>query len=168
MASEEIKQAIRLLRENGYTVTAPSLDDSLFEEFWNLYDKKNDRKKCLQKWKRLAKTDQKDIIAYVPKYVASTPDKHYRKDPATFLNNRSWENEIIPSSPEPKKEKVNFDKLIAENQPVNNEDKRHAKRQRIFGMIKTLEENPKSFVRDVLVGMYENGLLSELNISWRP
>ena len=168
MASEEIKQAIRLLRENGYTVTAPSLDDSLFEEFWNLYDKKTGRKICLRKWKRLTKTDQKDIIAYVPKYVASKPDKYFRKDPATFLNNRSWEDEIIPSPHEPKKEKVNFDNLIAENRPVNDEDKRHAKRQRILGMIKTLEENPKSFVRDVLVGMYENGLLSELNINWHP
>jgi len=28
-------------------------------------------------------------------YVISTPDKTYRKNPITYLNNSSWENEVI-------------------------------------------------------------------------
>ena len=35
------------------------------------------------------------IIEYLPDYIESTPDKAYRKNPQTFLNNKSWEDEII-------------------------------------------------------------------------
>ena len=34
-------------------------------------------------------------MLHVPEYVLSTPNKEYRKNPATYLNNKGWENEII-------------------------------------------------------------------------
>jgi hypothetical protein len=34
---------------------------------------------------------------YIPKYKIAQPDKKFRKDPQTFLNNKSWLDEIIPS-----------------------------------------------------------------------
>jgi len=66
-----------------------------FEKFWNLYDKKEDRIKCEGKWNRLTNKEQEECIANLPAYITSTPDKQYRKNPATYLNNKSWENEII-------------------------------------------------------------------------
>ena len=66
-----------------------------FEDFWNLYDKKRDRPKCEKRWNNLKDIERVEIIEYLPAYVKSTPDKTFRKDPAVFLNNRSWENEII-------------------------------------------------------------------------
>ena len=66
-----------------------------FEDFWNLYDKKRDRPKCEKRWSNLKDIERVEIIEYLPAYVKSTPDKTFRKDPAVFLNNRSWENEII-------------------------------------------------------------------------
>ena len=69
-----------------------------FGDFWSLYDKKIDRPKCEKKWKLLTQKDRDDILAYVPAYVKSTPDKQYRKHPATFLNNRAWENELVEKS----------------------------------------------------------------------
>jgi len=66
-----------------------------FEKFWNLYDKKEDKIKCEGKWNRLTNKDRKECIANLPAYVLSTPDKQFRKNPATYLNNKSWENEII-------------------------------------------------------------------------
>lgn len=66
-----------------------------FSIFWNLYDKKIDRPKNEKKWKTINSETQKKIIDYIPNYILSQPDKKYRKNPATFLNNKSWENEII-------------------------------------------------------------------------
>ena len=70
-----------------------------FNKFWELYDKKVDRKKCEPKWNRLSLTDQEKALAYIPGYLVAQPDKQFRKDPATFLNNYSWQNEIINKTP---------------------------------------------------------------------
>jgi hypothetical protein len=66
-----------------------------FDEFWNLYDKKTGREKVLKKWSSLNAADHKAIIAAIPKYNKSTPDRKFRKDPLTYLNGRHWEDEII-------------------------------------------------------------------------
>jgi len=66
-----------------------------FENFWNLYDKKEDKIKCERKWSALTNKERIECIAKLPAYVNSTPDKQFRKNPATYLNNKSWENEII-------------------------------------------------------------------------
>ena len=71
-----------------------------FNKFWELYDKKIDRKKCEPKWNRLSLKDQEEALAYIPGYKVAQPDKQFRKNPATFLNNRSWQNEIITKVPE--------------------------------------------------------------------
>jgi hypothetical protein len=71
-----------------------------FENFWNLYDKKvGDKDKIIKKWLALSDQDREAVIKYIPGYIKSKPDKQYRKDPATFLNNKSWNDEIIQSIP---------------------------------------------------------------------
>lgn len=65
-----------------------------FERFWNLYDKKVDRKKCETKFKNLKQTDIDKIFETLPSYIARTPDIKFRKDPATYLNNYSWNDEV--------------------------------------------------------------------------
>jgi hypothetical protein len=66
-----------------------------FDVFWEAYDKKEDRVKCEKKWKGLTNAEREACITAVPVYVQSTPDKKFRKNPATYLNNKSWTNEII-------------------------------------------------------------------------
>lgn len=67
-----------------------------FEEFWNLYDKKvGDKRKVQKKWKKLKESDHEEILNYLPKYIQSQPDKKFRKNPETFLNNESWKDELI-------------------------------------------------------------------------
>lgn len=70
-------------------------DQYSFDVFWDLYDKKVDKKKTLTAWGRLTAEKRRKIIEYVPGYVSSTPNRRFRKNPLTFLNNESWENEII-------------------------------------------------------------------------
>jgi hypothetical protein len=66
-----------------------------FETFWNTYDKMRNRGDCEFVWQRLSDTDKANIMQHVTKYIASTPNKKYRKDPITYLKKRSWEDEII-------------------------------------------------------------------------
>ena len=36
-------------------------------------------------------------MEHLPHYIKSTPDKQYRKHPATYLNNQGWFDEIVIS-----------------------------------------------------------------------
>ena len=71
-----------------------ALSDS-FEKFWFMYDKKRKRPACEKKWATLTDEQRQSVLIHVPKYVASTPEKRYRKDPLTYLNNSCWLDEII-------------------------------------------------------------------------
>lgn len=71
-----------------------------FEDFWNLYDNKQDKKACEKKWNLLTQTEKEEIMNYLPEYIKSTPDKKFRKYPETFINNKSWKNEIITNKSE--------------------------------------------------------------------
>lgn len=97
-SQEEPEEEQKPEEEPEYTPPTPSRGDLLdadFIEFWNLYDKKRDKDKCQKKWKRLTRDEKQAIFETLPKYVASTPDKGYRKNPLTWLNGKCWEDEII-------------------------------------------------------------------------
>jgi len=66
-----------------------------FERLWILYGKKVGKKRAFKLWQKLSVKDKKEIFRVVPDYVKSKPDKQYRKDLATYLRNRAWEDEII-------------------------------------------------------------------------
>lgn len=70
-----------------------------FNDFWNAYDKKVDRNKCESKWKKIKQEAREKILAHVVLYVETTPDVQYRKNPLTYLNNESWNNDIIAKTP---------------------------------------------------------------------
>ena len=66
-----------------------------FDDFWNLYDKKVDKPKVEKLWIKLKQREKEQIMAHIPAYKESEPDKQYRKNPQTYLNSKSYENEII-------------------------------------------------------------------------
>lgn len=66
----------------------------LFDAFWDAYDHKIDRHRCVKLWDKLTDAERSAVIEHVPRYVASTPDVKYRRHPSTYLNQRSWENAI--------------------------------------------------------------------------
>ncbi len=75
-----------------------------FNNFWNLYNNKKDRKKCFAKWKKLTEEQKDKIFTTLPRYVKNTilNDSEnktgkfipFRKNPSTYLNNESWNDEI--------------------------------------------------------------------------
>ena len=80
-------------------------DFSSFENFWEAYDKKIDRSKAEKKWNKLKKETQQEIMDFIPYYKEYEPDPQYRKNPVTFLNNRTWDSEFIVEqvkNPKPK------------------------------------------------------------------
>lgn len=70
-------------------------DEYSFERAWSLYDKKVGRAKCEKKWNKLPYQERKAAMEYIPFYVAATKDKQFRKNFETFINNKSWNDEII-------------------------------------------------------------------------
>lgn len=66
-----------------------------FEDWWQMYGKKRGKKKAKQKWDKLTVEQQTACLIATPAYVASTPDRTYRKDPLTYLNGECWNDEII-------------------------------------------------------------------------
>lgn len=71
------------------------ISDADFDMFWALYDKKRGKDKAQKLWSKLSKKDKQDALAYIPLYKQAQPDKQYRKDPETFLRNKSWKDELI-------------------------------------------------------------------------
>jgi hypothetical protein len=67
-----------------------------FDWFWNEYDKKiGEKQKLKKKWIKLTDEERQNAMNYLDLYKQSVPDKQFRKNPETFLNNKSWNDEII-------------------------------------------------------------------------
>lgn len=78
------------------SVEKPKSEKISFDEFWELYGKKvGDKDKLRKKWDGLTLETQKQIMQYIPLYKISKPDKQFMRDPQTFLNNKTWNDEII-------------------------------------------------------------------------
>lgn len=77
--------------------TPESDKDSVFPfaDFWNCYNKKVERAKCERIYAKLPEAKRIVIKERLPHYVKATPDKNFRKNPQTWLNNACWDDEIV-------------------------------------------------------------------------
>jgi hypothetical protein len=68
-----------------------------FGEFWDAFAKKVDRPAAERAWRKLKPKPElvATIVARARAYVRTTPDKGFRRNPATWLNGRGWEDELI-------------------------------------------------------------------------
>jgi hypothetical protein len=73
-----------------------------FELFWNLYNKKvGDKSKCEKKWLKLSDEERTKIMDTLPTFLNSITDKQFQPHPATYLNNKRWNDEpIAPPQPD--------------------------------------------------------------------
>lgn len=88
-----------LLNDNA--ISYVETDAPSFDTFWNLYDKKVGREKCVKLWSKLSQKERQACLSYIPFYRKAQPDKQYRKNPETFLRNKSWHDEIIEANRKP-------------------------------------------------------------------
>lgn len=103
-------------------VKKPKTLNISFDDFWNTYDKKKDTAKCEKKWSSLTDNERELIMAHIPAYVKSTPDKKYRKNPMTYLNGKCWLDEIDQPQPNQNQSQSNYQgNTNAVNQSVNSQ-----------------------------------------------
>jgi hypothetical protein len=69
-----------------------------FDEFWEAYDKKEGKSTAQRAWRRLSKADRQAAMDGIVNYHALRPDPQYRKQPTTYLNQRTWEDEATQST----------------------------------------------------------------------
>lgn len=99
--SEPNKNIKKVKKDNNDNIiTAPAqFSETInipFSDFWNAYDKKaGNKEKLSRRWDKLSDADRQAIMNYIPLYIRAQPDKKFRKNPETFLNNKSWNDEII-------------------------------------------------------------------------
>ena len=68
------------------------VSDYSFETVWKMYGKPIGNIETLkEKWESLSAKNRDSILAYIPLYVASTPEIRYRKNFENFLSERYWE-----------------------------------------------------------------------------
>ena len=67
-----------------------------FEDWWLLYDKKVGSKNLLsKKWDRLTNEERELAISHTKEYIKNNSDKQFRKNPESYLNQKSFNDEII-------------------------------------------------------------------------
>ena len=83
-----------------------------FNIFWNLYNKKvGDKTGCEKKWKKLSDKERQSIMDTLPAFMSSIEEKKFQPHPATYLNQRRWEDE-------PQKAKSSWVKKLAGDDEV--------------------------------------------------
>lgn len=92
----------------GAPVLWPSFDD-----FWDAYGKRVGRAKCEAIWKKIKQGGREKIMAHLQSYIPATPELRFRKDPATYLRNESWNDEIIETKNKHGKQTNITDALLA-------------------------------------------------------
>ena len=118
---------------NSATTVASELENQLtkeFEDWYNLYDKKKDRKAAFTKFKTARKKHSyEEIVKGTKEYLKTITDKQYQKYPKTFLNNESYLDDY--SNDIKNNESSNFDKYL--NQKFPQEIKRRGKLDDLIG-----------------------------------
>jgi hypothetical protein len=68
--------------------------DDKFEDWYLWYDNKKNKDKAQTIWNTLTEQEKDIALRCVKSYVESTPEKQYRKHPTTYLNQKSFNDEI--------------------------------------------------------------------------
>lgn len=82
-----------------------------FESIWIMYERKGNKKTSLSKYLKLKDEQKLKLSIHLPKYVESTPDKKFRKNFETYINQECWEDEILTIE----KKKVNLFNIENQN-----------------------------------------------------
>lgn len=79
--------------------------EAMFSRLWIYYDKKAGMQKAWNAFKDLNKQELELMKQHLKKYIPATPDKQFRKLLATYINQKTWNDEII--NPKVKNEEPN-------------------------------------------------------------
>jgi len=69
-----------------------------FERFWEVWPRREARIAAIKAWKRLNEEERRQAIGGVWKFCGK--QRCYIPHPATYLNGRRWEDEVVPTAPQ--------------------------------------------------------------------
>ena len=89
-------------------ISATKVTQEQFDQWWNLYDKKLDKKKAFSLFKSALKKHEFETIMNGTKdYLKTITDKQYQKYPKTFLSQESYMNDYSKEIPSDNKNSGN-------------------------------------------------------------
>jgi hypothetical protein len=83
------------VNDNTLVESNESTDELSFEKAWELYERKGNKKTSMKKWANLKNHCREAALKHIPLYVQSTPDKQFRKNFETYINQEVWNDEIL-------------------------------------------------------------------------
>ena len=92
-SQKQVHGIVGIIKPNNIITIEPNNILS-FDDFWDMYGKKVDRKKCEEKYLKLSIEQITKIKEVLPIYIQNTPEVKFRKDPIRWLNGENWNDEI--------------------------------------------------------------------------
>jgi len=86
------------LNNKHKTINTSLKDNGEFDLVWSMYEKKGNKKTSQSKFNKLTDTNKKLMSEHLQDYIDSTPDKQYRKNLETYINQECWNDEITIKS----------------------------------------------------------------------
>jgi len=98
-ATERFNKLNRYLKPKDLTEPESARDmiddvsiDKLFYEFWNMYEKRGNKKTARLRFGKLSAKERTELFKITPLYIKSRPEIKYRKHAERYINDREWEN----------------------------------------------------------------------------
>lgn len=91
---QQLNELQRVLGDSKTAALTEIKESITFEQFWNRYDEKirSSKKKALQRWNRMCKSQQLKAYKFITRYEQSIPSTVMKKYAETYLNSELWNN----------------------------------------------------------------------------
>lgn len=97
---KDINSLIAQPSEEGTENCSVLTSENMFEIFWNTYNQKVNRKRCVELWKRINPDERlfRQMMKAIADWEQSDRWKRgYKPDPDTWLRNERWNDEVPPT-----------------------------------------------------------------------
>ena len=93
--SVRTKSGIREEKRRDISSSLPSQVDDEFEKFWNMYPRRDDKKKAQTAWSKLKKADKEEALKGLKTQLPdlSSREKRFIPLPSSWLNGMRWQDE---------------------------------------------------------------------------
>ena len=85
----------KVINEESNNLTKETLNkETIFEELWNLYDKKVSKEASYKAFKNVLQKEYDEIRNNIPLFVKQFTDKQFQPHFSTYLNGKRWQDEL--------------------------------------------------------------------------
>ena len=103
---EKPKKADSVSVSDSVSVNDNKININIFDELYNLYNKKVNRTASLKAFNKIKITEYDAIRKHIPNFVKTFKDKQFQPYFSTYLHNERWHDEIITINELPNRPKL--------------------------------------------------------------